>query len=76
MSNRGDYLGEMVIAWMPCGRVCASGWVDTDDDAARMMRDYTRPYVAKVERVQRYSNDPRPEWMKPGCRKCCTEAGE
>ena len=70
--GRGERLGYMYIARRPCGKVSGRCWDEPG------YRKYTAKEVAGyikrgdyVERVERFENDPQPEWIcEPGCSKC------
>jgi hypothetical protein len=69
--ERGRHLGFMYIARRPCGRVSASCWDDAEfkKSTAKLVAGYIKRGDA-VERVDRYENDPQPEWICEGKCKC------
>lgn len=72
--DRGAYLGGLYIARRNCGKVSAMCWDDpgSERDTAKSVAMYIRR-GDMVERVERYENDPQPEWI---CRSGCTDCTE
>lgn len=76
-AKRGLHLGAMYIARRKCGRVSAMCWDDhgSEESTAELVASY----IARgdtVERVERYENDPLPEWIcRSGCRDCMAPNG-
>lgn len=70
--GRGKHLGFMYLARRPCGRVSASCWDDPgyEKSTAKEVARYIKRGDS-VERVERFENDPQPEWIcEAGCAKC------
>ena len=69
--QRGRYLGGLYIARRKCGKVSAMCWDDPgcEKDTAKHVAGYIKR-GDQVERVERYENDPQPEWI---CRSGCTD---
>lgn len=69
--QRGRYLGGLYIARRKCGKVSAMCWDDpgSEKNTAKHVAGYIKR-GDKVERVERYENDPQPEWI---CRSGCTD---
>lgn len=70
--GRGKRLGFMYIARRPCGKVSASCWDDPgyEKSTAKEVAGYIKRGDS-VERVERFENDPQPDWVcEPGCAKC------
>lgn len=61
MTMSRGFLGYMYLGRLPCGRVAAASWSDTPDD----LLDWLGRGL-KVERVERYTDDPQPEWICTG----------
>lgn len=71
-AGRGKFLGFMFIARRLCGRVSASCWDDPgfEKSTAKEVAKYIRRGDS-VDRVERYENDPQPEWVcGQGCKEC------
>jgi len=71
-AERGRYLGSMYVARRQCGKVSAMCWdgPDSKESAAQHVAEY-RLRGDRVELVERYENDPKPEWIcQSGC-TCC-----
>lgn len=72
--GRGRHLGAMYIARRKCGKVSAMCWDDpgSEKDTAKSVSGYIKRGDS-VERVERYENDPMPEWIcRSGCTDCVT----
>lgn len=69
--GRGAYLGSLYLARRKCGKVSAMCWDDqgSEKDTAKHVASYIKRGDS-VERVDRYENDPQPEWI---CRSGCTD---
>lgn len=70
-ADRGKYLGAVYIARRPCGKVSAMCWDDKghEKETAKLVAGYIKRGDT-VERVDRYENDPQPDWMSLGCKSC------
>ena len=72
--GRGTYFGWIYIARRECGKVSAMRWDDpgAEKEAAKSLAEWVRR-GDQVERVERYGNDPLPEWIcRSGCTDCIT----
>lgn len=72
--GRGRYRGAAYIARRKCGKVSAMCWDDagSEKDTAKHVASYIMRGDS-VERVERYENDPMPEWIcRNGCMDCVT----
>lgn len=69
--GRGRHLGALYIARRKCGKVSAMCWDDpgSEKSTAKHVSEYIKR-GDQVERVERYENDPQPEWI---CRSGCTD---
>lgn len=74
--DRGERLGWMYIARRKCGRVSAMCWDDKghEKDTAKHVADYIKRGDS-VERIERFKNDPMPDWIcRTGCSDCTATA--
>ena len=72
--GRGKRLGWLYIARRKCGKVSAMCWDDPGSE--KSTAQHVASYIKRgesVERVERYENDPQPEWIcRSGCTDCVT----
>ena len=64
-------LGFMYVARRPCGKVSAMSWDDPgyEKDNAKSVSTWIRR-GHKVERIERFEDDPSPEWCGGECDQC------
>jgi hypothetical protein len=70
-TDRGESLGFLYLARRPCGKVSAMCWDDPvhKKETAAHVADYIKRGDI-VERIERFRNDPQPEWI---CRRGCSD---
>lgn len=61
------HLGKMHVVRAPCGHVVASCWVDGNELDAKLFKRRHQRELRIVETLDRYSEDPMPEWCHRGC---------
>ena len=72
-----ERLGFMYIARRPCGKVSATSWDDhgREKQIAKSVSEWIKR-GDKVERIERFNDDPQPEWIcRAGCQDCRKPTG-
>lgn len=68
-----ESMGFMYLAKRPCGKVSAAAW-DDDDWGVKEKRKTLAEWLERgdtVEKVERFTGDPEPDWIcRPGCHEC------
>ncbi len=70
-------LGFMYIARRPCGKVSATSWDEPgrEKEIAKSVAEWIKR-GDKVERIERFKDDPQPEWIcRAGCQDCRKPTG-